>query len=96
METDSEKKDRPVIAGDAIGLGTTMAVAMALFGGGGYYLDHRRGDGFVFTLAGILLGLLFCVYEVFVTVRRIQQADKTAESRDGRRGTGGGEDGSNR
>ena len=62
-------------AGLAVELGVNMAVGVAVLGLGGYYLDCRRGGGYVFTLCGMILGLLYCAYETWRTVRMIQQRD---------------------
>ncbi len=48
-----------------------LAVGMAVFAGGGYWLDRRRGGGVAFTLAGIGLGLFYGGYEVWKVVREL-------------------------
>lgn len=55
----------------AVGLGMQLAVGMAVFAGGGYWLDRRRGGGVAFTLTGIGLGLFYCGYEVWKVVREL-------------------------
>lgn len=42
---------------------------MAVFAGGGFWLDRRRGGGVAFTLAGIGLGLFYGGYEVWKLIR---------------------------
>jgi hypothetical protein len=53
----------------ATGLGLNFAVAVALFSYLGHQLDQRRGGGRAWTLAGVLLGLLYGGYEVWKLVR---------------------------
>ena len=60
----------------AISLGTNMAAGMALLGGGGFYIDHRRGGGFAFTLGGIVLGLVYCAYEAWKIIKQLHEQDR--------------------
>jgi hypothetical protein len=68
--------------GQALALGTNMAAGMAIFTGLGYWLDHRRGDGIGWTLAGMFLGLTYGLYELWKAALAINQA-----TGDGRRTT---------
>ena len=52
-------------------LGVQMAVGMAVFAGGGYWIDQKRGGGVIFTLLGVFLGLFYMGYEVWKLVRDI-------------------------
>ncbi len=71
----------PALA-SAIGLGSQLAVGMAVFAGLGYWLDHRQGgDGTAFTLSGIFLGLLYGGYEVWKVVRLLQAESKPTQGR---------------
>ena len=54
---------------------------MGLFSFGGYKLDQKRGDGNLFTLLGMFLGLIYGGYEVWKLVR-VQNEDD-ASSGDG-------------
>lgn len=57
--------------GAALLLGTQLAAAMALFAGGGYWIDHRRGGGITWTVTGMFIGLAYSFYEVWRIVRLI-------------------------
>lgn len=58
-------------------LGLNFAVGMGLFSFGGYKLDQKRGDGNLFTLLGMFLGLIYGGYEVWKLVR-VQNAAEPA------------------
>jgi hypothetical protein len=60
----------------AVGLGTTLAVGMAGFSLIGYLIDRKRGGGVLFTLCGMVMGLLYGGYEVWKVVRILSQQDK--------------------
>ena len=63
----------------AIGLGTQLAVGMAVFTGLGYWLDRRKGgDGLLFTLLGIGLGLFYGGYEVWKVLRLLKDESTSA------------------
>lgn len=72
---------RPGLAA-ALGLGTQLAVGMAVFAGAGVYLDRRRGGGVACTLGGISLGLLYGAYEVWKVVRLLNDEDRRAKHHD--------------
>jgi len=57
----------------AIGLGTTLAVGMAVCTMGGYWLGQRFDQLRLGVLLGALLGLLFCGYEVWKVVRQSER-----------------------
>jgi F0F1-type ATP synthase assembly protein I len=59
----------------AISLGSNLAVGMAVFAALGYYVDKRTGGGSIFTLMGIFLGLFYGGYEVWKTIRRINEEE---------------------
>ncbi|GEM_PF-1271055 len=52
----------------AITLGLTFAVGVAVFSFGGFLLDQRRGGGILFTLIGIFLGLALGAYETWKVI----------------------------
>jgi hypothetical protein len=54
----------------AIGLGSSFAVAMALFAWLGLQVDLRTGLSPFGVLAGVFLGLFYGAYEVWKLVRR--------------------------
>ncbi len=56
-----------------IGLGSTLTVGMAVFTLGGLYIGNlldRTTEG---ILAGVFLGLFFCGYEVWKSVRKMNR-----------------------
>ena len=57
----------------AMTLGTTFAVGMAVFSFVGYKIDQRRGDGILFTLLGMFLGLAFGAYETWRVITFLNQ-----------------------
>lgn len=65
----------------AIGLGYQMLAAMAIFVGGGYYLDRRRGGGHLFTLIGVGLAFLYGGYEVWKLVRMMNREEEERQQR---------------
>lgn len=67
----------PALA-SALNLGLQLAAGMFFFAGIGYAVDHRRGGGVAFTLAGVFLGLLYGAYEVWKVVRLLQKEDASA------------------
>ncbi len=60
-------------ANPAVGLGLQLAVGMAVFTGGGLWLDRKRGGGVLFTLLGVGLGLFYCGYEIWKVARRMSE-----------------------
>lgn len=60
-----------------MGLGTQMAAGVFVFTALGWWIDRRLGrGGQAFTLAGILLGFVYCGYELWKVIRRIQAEDE--------------------
>jgi len=71
--------------GRAVMLGMNFAVGMALFSFLGYYIDQRRGDGAIFfTACGILVGLGYGAYEVWIVIRMLNEQAKKALERGGK------------
>ena len=74
--------DRPPLAeeyrraGPAITLATSMLAGMLLFSGLGFWADRTRGGGMFWTVAGMFLGLAYCVYEVWRTLRLMEDAER--------------------
>lgn len=66
----------------ALTLGTTFAVGMAIFSFAGFKIDQRRGGGILFTLLGMFLGLAFGAYETWrvITFLNQQAQDRTRHS----------------
>lgn len=64
--------------GRALMLGMNFAVGMAVCSFLGYYIDRKRGDdALLFTVCGILLGLAYGAYEVWIVIRMLNdQANK--------------------
>ena len=74
MSTDSDRKSADagrLTPGAAAGLGLDLAVGMAVFAFGGYWLDRRRGTGQFWTLCGVFLGLVYAAYEVWKSIRAL-------------------------
>ncbi len=59
----------------ALSLGFSMAVGMGMFAGLGWWLDHRRGGGVMWTAIGAGLGLLYIAYETWKVVRELNAED---------------------
>lgn len=70
--------------GPAAGLGLQLAVGMAVFAGGGYWLDRKRGGGALFTLVGVGLGLFYGGYECWKVVRELNR-DPALKQNDAKR-----------
>lgn len=85
----NEEKDlrRRGALGQAITLGTNLAVGMGTFTLIGYYVDKRRGSGYFWTIAGMLLGFVYGGYELWRTIRDLNE---TAEREDKESGASGG------
>ena len=58
----------------ALAYGLTLAIGMAVFAGGGIWLDEKRSSSPLWTLTGVGMGFLFGIYE---TWRLYQQLDKS-------------------
>lgn len=68
--------------GRAMMLGFSFGVGMAVFSFIGYYIDHRRDDGsMVFTICGMLLGLAYGAYEVWMVIRLLNEQARQAIAR---------------
>jgi F0F1-type ATP synthase assembly protein I len=68
--------------GQAVMLGTTFAVGMAVFSFAGYWIDQKRGGGLLFTVSGMVCGLAYGAYEVWKVIRMLnEQARKTCAER---------------
>ena len=62
--------------GRALILGTNLAVGMGLFVLSGYYLDRRHGgEGHLWTVAGMVLGFTYGGYELWRTIRELNETD---------------------
>jgi len=68
--------------GRALMLGMNFAVGMAIFSFLGDFIDQKRGDGpILFTVAGIVAGLTYGAYEVWIVIRMLNEQVKAAEDR---------------
>ena len=68
------KPDKPEDRGlyqHALGIGFTWAGAIAVLTLGGRWLDLRTGGGWFWTLAGALLGMVYCGYELWKLWREV-------------------------
>ena len=67
--------------GRALMLGMNFAVGMAVFSFLGYFIDQKRGDGAIFfTVVGIVAGLAYGAYEVWIVIRMLTSGVKSPES----------------
>ncbi len=67
--------------GRALMLGMNFAVGMAVFSFLGYFIDQKRGDGAIFfTVAGIVAGLAYGAYEVWIVIRMLNEQARRAEA----------------
>jgi F0F1-type ATP synthase assembly protein I len=57
----------------AANMGIGCASAILLFGGVGYVVDRKRGDGVAFMIGGLFMGLFYCGYELWKLVRAVQR-----------------------
>lgn len=65
----------------ALTLGTTFAVGMAVFSFIGFKIDQKRGGGILFTLIGMIFGLAFGAYETWKVITFMnQRADRQLRS----------------
>ena len=68
--------------GQALLLGTNLAIGMAVFTFGGYWIGSICGGGVFWTLGGMLLGFAFSVYEVWKVVSALNKELNEGESSD--------------
>lgn len=68
--SETQKKSRFYLTATTLGL--NMAVGMCVFTFLGYWIDQKRGGGQGWTLAGMFLGLFYCGYEAWKTIKRFQ------------------------
>ena len=71
---------QPRAVGQAIQLGTTLVVAVAVFTLLGYYVDRKRGGGHLWIICGLVLGLAYDAYEVWKVVRRLNDPEEEASA----------------
>lgn len=62
--------------GRLVTLGLNLAVGMAVFSAGGWWIDQKRDGGIFFTVVGMFLGLFYCGYEVWKTVVWLEEEEK--------------------
>jgi F0F1-type ATP synthase assembly protein I len=67
--------------GQALSMGTNLAVGMALFAFIGYWVDRRRGGGVRWTICGMFLGLIYGAYEVWKAVRLLDAENRKSAHR---------------
>jgi ATP synthase protein I len=82
---DAAKRPRtgaPLAGRQMAGVGFDLAVGMAVFAFGGYWLDRRRGTGQFWTLVGAGLGLVYIAYQVWKLVRSADGAEARKSSPD--------------
>lgn len=75
--------------GRAVMLGLNFGVGMAVFSFAGYYIDQWRGrGGMFFTVCGMLAGLGYGAYEVWVVIRMLNEEARRAMEKDAGPGAG--------
>ena len=57
----------------AANCGLTIAVGILLFGAVGYWIDRKRGGGVLFSIGGLLLGLVAGGFELWKWVRKLNE-----------------------
>ncbi|MBT8400226.1 MAG: AtpZ/AtpI family protein [Rhodothermia bacterium] len=69
-------------AGPLLGLGMQMALTMALFAGGGFWLDSKFNTLPWITLAGAVTGVAILAFYLYRLIRELDE--KNRRSKDGR------------
>jgi len=65
--------------GRAVMLGLNFGVGMAVFTFIGYFIDYKRGGGSIlFTVIGMVTGLGYGAYEVWIVIRMLNAQAKRA------------------
>jgi len=68
--------------GQLVGLGTNVAAGVGVMTFAGYYLDRKQGDGYVWTMCGLGVGLLYGAYEIWKVIRMLNlENNSNARSR---------------
>ena len=80
-DKNQDENNRPILTNPAIALGTNLMAGMLFFSGIGYYVDHKRGDGVLWTLIGMFLGLAWCGYEVWKIIVMQNRKDAAEAAR---------------
>ena len=70
-------------AGQAISLGTNLVVGVGLFTFAGYYADTKHGGGYMWTLCGLGLGLVYGAYEIWKVIRILNSEGGEQKSESG-------------
>ena len=75
--------------GRAVMLGLNFGVGMAVFSCAGFYVDQWRGrGGMLFTVCGMLAGLGYGAYEVWMVIRVLNAQARRAVEKCGEAGIG--------
>ena len=71
--------------GRAVTLGLSFGVGMAVFSFIGYTIDQKRGGTSIFfTVCGMVAGLGYGAYEVWMVIRMLNEQARKAMERGGR------------
>jgi len=62
--------------------GTTLILGAGVVNRGGSWLDHQKGGGWRWTLAGLVLGLVYIAYETWKLVRLLRDESRQPTDRD--------------
>ena len=57
-------------------IGLNLVAGMVLCAGSGYYIDQKQGGGYLFTLTGIFLGLVYGGYEMWKLIEELNKESK--------------------
>ncbi len=74
MSSDNKKTSQNPLA-EPVSLGLQLAVGMIFCIGAGYYFDQKWQKGPVFSLMGMVLGFIYCGYEIWKTLRQTNNQD---------------------
>ena len=82
--SDTARKKTAQRVAMALGLGTNLLAGFVMFTWLGWWVDHRRGGGSAFTLAGIFLSFVWGGYEVWKVVRTLDEEAAQSGRRPGK------------
>ena len=73
-------KDAPENSGpknlSPVSLGLNIATGIVVFSLGGFFLDKKYNSAPAWTMAGVLLGLVYAGYEVWKIVRPVEEEER--------------------
>ncbi len=66
-------------AGPLLGLGMQMALTMAMFAGGGFWIDSRFDTMPWFTLAGAVAGVALLAFYLYRLIRELNEKNRRSK-----------------